>query len=310
MQAKGASRRDSSGFDVETALDELYATLPSAFVSRREELAAAARTAGHSDDARRIHAARRPTLGAWAVNLLWRLRREESRQFLQLGQALREAYSSLDAAGLKELSAQRRHVITVLSRQATQLAREAGYRLSDSVQLEVESTLRAVLADPDAAARFTAGRLESALTPPSEFPTAAGAVATAKKARPPASPAPPTRARAENDLARRQREHQQRLEQAREAAAEAQQQLRTRRAAHDTAQAALEQARERHRQAQNTVTTAERRLGQARENLQQADRERRQAEEAHRASEEALVLTEREVRKASEEADRLTRPVP
>ncbi|GAA3245784.1 hypothetical protein GCM10020256_72970 [Streptomyces thermocoprophilus] len=63
--------------DVEAALDELYGTPPAAFVTRRTELAAAARQDGRADDARRIRAARRPTLAAWAANLL--LRREPGR---------------------------------------------------------------------------------------------------------------------------------------------------------------------------------------------------------------------------------------
>ncbi|MET7477520.1 hypothetical protein ABZT17_24565 [Streptomyces sp. NPDC005648] len=127
-------RRAGAELDVEAVLDELYTTAPSDFVARRETAVAAAKTAGRPDDARRIHAARRPTLAAWAANLLLRSQPEESRQFLELGQALREAYQSLDAEGLKNLSAQRRRVVTALSRQTVQLAREAGQRLSESVQ--------------------------------------------------------------------------------------------------------------------------------------------------------------------------------
>ncbi|MFF4519594.1 hypothetical protein [Streptomyces mirabilis] len=57
-------RPGGAGHELETALDELYTTPPSGFVARRETLAAAAKTAGRVDDARRIHAARRPTLAA------------------------------------------------------------------------------------------------------------------------------------------------------------------------------------------------------------------------------------------------------
>ncbi|MCF2434793.1 hypothetical protein LV779_08765 [Streptomyces thinghirensis] len=95
MQRKGGRRRETGDHDVEpveAVLDELYATPPSEFVARREEHAAAARTAGRKEDARCIHAARRPTLAAWAANLLRRSRPEESRRFLELGQALREAH--------------------------------------------------------------------------------------------------------------------------------------------------------------------------------------------------------------------------
>lgn len=154
--------RDGGERDVEAVLDELYITPPADFVARREELAAAAKAAGHADDARRIHAAHRPTLAAWAANLLLRSQPEESRRFLELGHALREAYRTLDAAGINELSEQRRRIVTALSRQTARLAEEAGHRLSDPVQQDVESTLRAVLTDPDAAERWAGGRLEGA----------------------------------------------------------------------------------------------------------------------------------------------------
>ncbi|MER6925067.1 hypothetical protein ABT314_40160, partial [Streptomyces spiralis] len=116
MGRKGGRRGGPQ--DVEAVLDELHTTPPADFVARREELAAALKADGRTEDARRIHGARRPTLAAWAANLLLRSRPEESRQFLELGEALREAYRTLDAAGLKELSAQRRQVVSGLSRQA------------------------------------------------------------------------------------------------------------------------------------------------------------------------------------------------
>lgn len=66
----------------------------------------------------------------------------------------------LDAEGLKDLSAQRRRVVSALSRQTAQLAREAGHQLSESAQQDLEATLRAVLADPDAADQWAGGRKE------------------------------------------------------------------------------------------------------------------------------------------------------
>ncbi|MGN7141239.1 hypothetical protein ACTHS2_29915, partial [Streptomyces pseudogriseolus] len=179
--------RSAPGDDVEAVLDELYALPPSDFVARREERAARARTRRRAEDARRIHAARRPTLAGWAANLLRRSRPDEARRFLELGRALREAYATLDPGGLKELSAQRRRIVSEMSRQAAALAREAGHPLSDAVLRDVETTLRAVLADPEAAAVWEAGRVEGVLTPPSEF--GAEAVAAAPARREPPAPA-------------------------------------------------------------------------------------------------------------------------
>ncbi|MFF3336834.1 hypothetical protein ACFYWX_46345 [Streptomyces sp. NPDC002888] len=294
MQRKGARRKADGGPDVEAVLDELYATPPADFVSRREVRAAAARTAGRAEDARRIHAARRPTLAAWAANRLLRSRPEESRQFLELGQALREAYRTLDAPELKELSAQRRRVVSALSRQAAELAREAGHRLSDTVQQDVESTLRAVLTDPDAAEQWATGRLESALTPPSAFPSDTPAPTRAAPQTPPAAP----RAREKDEVAERRRQRQEELSRARRAAAAAERRLRDRRTRQAKAEASLRQARDHH-------ARAEERLRQAREDLQRAAREQQQAEEQYREATDSLARTEREARDATEEVDRL-----
>lgn len=92
-----------AGHDVEGLLDELYATPPPDFVPCSEELAAEAKEDGGVEDASQIRAARRPTLAAWAANLL---QPAESQRFLELGRALREAYRTLDD-GIKELGHRR-----------------------------------------------------------------------------------------------------------------------------------------------------------------------------------------------------------
>ncbi|GAA0643917.1 hypothetical protein GCM10009535_21590 [Streptomyces thermocarboxydovorans] len=293
--------------DVEAVLDELYALPPSGFVPRREERAAEARSAGRADDARRIRAARRPTLAAWAANLLRRSRPEEAEQFLELGRALREAFTTLDPAGLKELSAQRRRIVAELSRQAAQLARDAGHPLSDSVQRDVEETLRAVLADPEAADRWAEGRLESALTPPAEFAVAGGgtgAAASKRSERRPPAPSKTTTPPApkKDELAERRRQRQ---EQARAAAEAAEERVRERRGEREAAETAAEQARERCGEAERRVADLEEQLGAARAELERAEHEQRAAEQQARAAAGALDRAEREAKKAAREAKRL-----
>jgi hypothetical protein len=288
--------------EVEAALDELYALPPSDFVARREERAAAARTAGRAEDARRIRAARRPTLAAWAANLLRRSRPDEAERFLELGRALREAYATLDPEGLKELSAQRRRIVSELSRQAAALAREAGHPLSDAVQRDVETTLRAVLADPEAAEVWAGGRLESTLTPPSEFAATAPGPARKEPRAPARAPSAPPRGK--DELAQRRAERQKRLALAQEAAREAEVRLRDRRTEQERADADLEAARERHREAQEQVTAVEDRLRQARAELERAERERTEAQERGRAAAGARARAEREAREAARQAER------
>ncbi|WP_217238162.1 hypothetical protein [Streptomyces sp. AC555_RSS877] len=313
MQRK--SGRGGAGHDVEAALDELYATAPSDFVARREVLAAAARTGGHVEDARRIHAARRPTLAAWAANLLLRSQPDESRRFLELGQALRDAYQTLDADGVKELSEQRRSVVSALSRQTAQLARNAGHRLSDTAQQDVEATLRAVLADQDAADQWATGRLTSALVPPSTFPTATPAAA-GPPSRPPKpsqrsqgkAAQPSARPKAKDELADRRRRRQEELTRARKAAKAAEQHLRHQRTAESDADAQLKRARDRQVQARRQVAAAEQQLQQASETLQQAEQEQQEAEERRQAAADALARAERQAREAAQEVDSLDAP--
>ncbi|MER6282532.1 hypothetical protein [Streptomyces sviceus] len=292
--------------DVEAVLDDLYTTPPADFVARREELAAAAKGAGHVDDARRIHAARRPTLAAWAANLLLRSQPQESRRFLELGQALREAYRTLDAVGINELSEQRRRIVAALSGQAAQLAQEAGHRLSDQVRQDVESTLRAVLTDPDAADRWAGGRLEGALTPPSDFPGTAPPTGVAHKPRRETTPRPSARTRAKNELAERRRQREEQLDHARTAAEEAAQRLRDARAEEAEAEAARQQAHDRHDQARKQASAAEQQLQQARQELQRADREEQEAAERGHAAADAHARARREAREADREVKRLT----
>jgi hypothetical protein len=311
MQHK--SGQGDSEPDVEAALNELYTTPPPDFVSRREELASAAKAAGRVEDARRIHAARRPTRAAWAANLLLRSQPQESQQFLQLGQALREAYRALDADEIKELTEQRRRIVSTLSRQAAELAREAGHQLSNAAQQDVQSTLRAVLADPDAASLWAAGRLETALTPPSAFPpsTASAAGTSSKTPKPRARSsrtAAPSSARsgAKDELADRHRERKEQLAHARRAAEAAAHHLREKQAEQAEADAVLQQAGNRGEEARKHVAAAEQQLRQAREELRRADREQQEAEERRRAAGDALARAEKEARASTQAIDRLT----
>ncbi|MFZ4151791.1 hypothetical protein [Streptomyces pseudogriseolus] len=308
--------RPAPGDDVEAVLDELYALPPSDFVARREERAARARTRRRAQDARRIHAARRPTLAGWAANLLRRSRPDEARRFLELGRALREAYATLDPGGLKELSAQRRRIVSEMSRQAAALAREAGHPLSDAVLRDVETTLRAVLADPEAAAVWEAGRVEGVLTPPSEFGAEAVAAAPARR-EPPAparTPRGDTAAARKKDTAaarrkdaaagRRRADLEERAARAREERQAAEARLRERRAAREEVAAALAEAGEREREAGERVAALEEQLDQARRERERARSGLGEARERDRTAARDLAGAEREAAAAARRAGR------
>ncbi|MFF4319014.1 hypothetical protein [Streptomyces sp. NPDC001568] len=156
--------------DVDEVIDALYAAHPSGFTAARAEAAARAKKEDGPQAARRITALRRPTLAAWACNLLVRSQPAEAEQFLQLGQALRTAHHALDGERLRALSHQQHVVIGALAREAGRLTGEAGSPISEPVVREVERILYAVLAGPEAAAQWASGRLVRTPEPESRFP--------------------------------------------------------------------------------------------------------------------------------------------
>ena len=133
---------------------ELYVLPPNQFTAARNDRAKADDALGGG-----IKAFAKPSVAAWAVNLLVARRGDEVDQLLALGDALREAQDELDAQSLRELTRQRRQVISALGRDAAALAEEAGHPISPAAREDVEQTLQAGLADPAAAAAVRSGRL-------------------------------------------------------------------------------------------------------------------------------------------------------
>ncbi|MBM9467220.1 hypothetical protein [Nakamurella leprariae] len=140
---------------VERARNVLYGVEPDAFLVERTALVRAARAAGDRPAARAIGALRRPTRSADAVNRLARRQPASLEQLLEVGDQLRAAYRTADAAAMRELTRRRR---TLLPRLVT----AAGALVGDpdpsaAFRDEVTATLSAALADPDAAATVRRG---------------------------------------------------------------------------------------------------------------------------------------------------------
>lgn len=149
--------------DIDTAANQLYVVLPTDFVRRRDELAAEARRSGDNGTAAAIKQLRKPTLGAWLANLLAHERNEEIDGLLHLREMLRVAQLNPSGSEMRRLAGQRREAVAALVSRARDLAREMGQPVADEAVRELETTLSAVLADDEAAARFRSGRLTSAL---------------------------------------------------------------------------------------------------------------------------------------------------
>jgi hypothetical protein len=148
-----------AGFDGIAA--ELLAVPPADFVSARN--ARAADAAADAELAAGIRGLRKPTVAAWAVNLL--SRDASFREALELSSALREAQDDLDAAELARLGRQRRALVAALARRSAELAADAGVPLSAAARDEVQRTVNAAIVDAVAGAVVAAGRLVRTLEP-------------------------------------------------------------------------------------------------------------------------------------------------
>ncbi|NVI93057.1 hypothetical protein HUX53_38760, partial [Actinomadura sp. BRA 177] len=143
--------------DFSSAADELYGVLPAEFVATRKRLAQEAKQDGDAALAKRIGALRRPTLSAWAVNLLSRSAADELAELLDVGTEMRSAWGS--GSGLRDLEQRRADLVGSLVRTAGGLAAEAGGPLREQAVREVEDTLQAATVDADIAEEVREGRL-------------------------------------------------------------------------------------------------------------------------------------------------------
>lgn len=280
--------------DLDAVANELYGLPPSEFTAARNERAADARRSGDREAAESIKALRRPTLAAWASNLLVREHPEQVDPLLRLGEALRRAHQDLDGAQLRELSKQQRVLIAAMSRLAGQLAMDAGHKMSEGALREVEETIRAALADPNAAREWASGRLSAPISAPGGF-----AAVSDSAARAPARPAEPKAEVASIDKARQRRAEQQRqeaLDKARRVAEAAERELAAARQRHEAGQRTLREAEEHAEEVRVRVVT----LG---EELRRAEEDRRESLSSVRAARDRLRDTRRAVQVARRRAD-------
>lgn len=143
------------------AADRIYAVAPEEFVAARDR---AARDGADKQSAATVRKLRKPSVSAWAINLL--VRREAARidDALALAESLREAAESLDGQELRTLTRQRRQLTAALTTSARSHARESGVRLTSTTADQVEGMLNAAMLDPVAAQVLRTGRVLKAFT--------------------------------------------------------------------------------------------------------------------------------------------------
>jgi hypothetical protein len=123
----------------------------------------ALRDSGDKDAAKQVAALRKPTVGAWLVNLLVAAEPGLADQVSALADQLRTAQEQLSGEDMRALGRQRQELVSGLVARARGLAKDAGRSVTGSVlDTEVESSLRAALADPEVAREVLSGQLTHA----------------------------------------------------------------------------------------------------------------------------------------------------
>ena len=150
--------------DLEAVRSELYGLTPPEFTPARDARAAEARGAGERELAAAIKQLKRPSPAAWLANLLARHRPHRLDELLLLGDRLREAQRRLAGEELKELARASHGVVAELVADAERLAASAGQQPSPGSLRQLQETLDAGLADPDAGRALRAGCLTVALS--------------------------------------------------------------------------------------------------------------------------------------------------
>jgi uncharacterized coiled-coil protein SlyX len=303
--------------DLDEVADELYEVPPEEFIALRTARQDEAKAAGDKALATAIGGLPKPSTAAWVANLLVRAQRPEIEGLVELGGLLREAQENLAGDQMRALSSQRSQLVSALTRQASALARARGRRISSAIADQVEETLRAAMADPEAGEALLSGRLTS----PMSYSGLGTTVSRPdlRLVRPPAADRPPAPARSrpaatderpsaderrrarerEREEARRAAEEKRRreLEEARRVADEAA-------TLADEAQAAAEDERQRIEELEARRAALESRVAELSEQLAHAEgevaevgaqlkrAERRRKSAEHEAA-EAVVARER-----------------
>jgi hypothetical protein len=151
---------------IDDVIRRMYEAPPDGFVAARTAAVAEAREAGDKDAAKRLAALRKPTVAAWVVNLLALRRPDMIDELVELATALRSAQRGLKGGELRDLTAQRRKIVTSLVNEARKLAvaEDPQMRGAKLPLSEVEATLTAALAEPEIAEQVRTGRVIRAAT--------------------------------------------------------------------------------------------------------------------------------------------------
>jgi hypothetical protein len=126
-------------------------------------MAAEARQDGNSELAAALKKLRRPSVGAWLANLLVLEQATDVERLVDLGTELRAPNRRLEGEQIRRVSKEKGDAVSKLVRDARSRASQAGQPVSAAATQELEATLEAAFADPQAAESLLGGRLSSGL---------------------------------------------------------------------------------------------------------------------------------------------------
>jgi hypothetical protein len=149
--------------DLESASQELYRVAPTQFTATREAMAAEAREEGQRELASSLKKLRKPSVGAWLANLLVFEQSRDVEHLVKLGAELRAPNRKLEGENIRRVSKETGDAVSTLVRDAKEKASRQGQSVSAAAAQELEGTLDAAFADPQAAERLLEGRLINGL---------------------------------------------------------------------------------------------------------------------------------------------------
>jgi hypothetical protein len=158
--------------DLQGEVDALFRLPLAEFTGARNTLAAGLKKSGRGDDAARVKALAKPPISAWAVNQLYWNHREAFDQLIASGERFHKAQASRSGgkiAGMRSALDARSKALAQLSDLATSLLLDAGHNPSLDTIRRITSTLQAISAMSELAARSDAprpGRLTHDVDPP------------------------------------------------------------------------------------------------------------------------------------------------
>ena len=294
---------------------------PEEFIAVRTARQDEAKAEGDKTLAKQIGSLPKPSTAAWVCNLLVRAHRAELEGLVELGNLLRDAQESLAGDQLRALNTQRGQLLNALTRQASALARERGYRVGTTIAGQVEETLRAAMADPEAGQALLSGRLTSPmsysglgtasarpdlrLVPPPTRENRPAATAAPTRATPRTAP---TKERGETAAERRERERVERQKAAEEK--RLRELARARELAEEAAVAAREArtaADEQRRQTEELAVEhadLQARVEELADQLAEAERATGEAAAALKRAQRRSTAAERDAAEAAEARDR------